>query len=106
VEFSIDEGDMLLVRARDVDTGSEQSITVFGGRLDSRSPRDRVLSLAQMARREAEALALDAAFAAELRELLAMAANGSSGEEQDARTALLLEGLLSELSARAAKAGR
>jgi molecular chaperone DnaK len=105
VEFSIDEGDMLLVRAKDVDTGSEQSITVFDGRLDSRSPRDRVLALAQMARREAEALALDAAFAAELRELLAMAADGSSGEEQDSRTALLLEGLLSELSARAAMAG-
>jgi molecular chaperone DnaK len=104
VEFSIDEGDMLLVRAKDVDTGSEQSITVFDGKLDSRSPRDRVLALAQIARREAEALALDAAFEGELRELLAMAADGSSGEEQDTRTALLLEGLLSELSARASMA--
>jgi len=106
VEFTIDEGDMLLVRARDIDTGSEQSITVFDGRLDSRSPRDRVLALAQIARRESEALALDAAFAAELRELLALAADGSAGEEQNSRTALLLEGLLSELSARASKASQ
>jgi len=106
VEFSIDEGDMLLVRARDVDTGSEQSITVFDGTLDSRSPRDRVLALAQIARREAQVLALDAAFSAELGELLAMAADASAGQDHDARTAVLLEGILSELSARAALASR
>jgi hypothetical protein len=62
--------------------------------------------LAQIARRESEALELDASFAAELRELLALAADGSAGDEHDSRTALLLEGLLSELSARASKAGQ
>jgi molecular chaperone DnaK len=102
VEFSIDEGDMLLVRARDVDTGSEQSIAVFDGRLDSRSPRDRVLALAQIARREAEGLSLDSALAAELAELLAQVSDSGGGERNDTETALLLEGLLSELSARSA----
>jgi hypothetical protein len=35
-----------------------------------------------------------------------MAADASAGQEHDARTAVLLEGILSELSARAALASR
>ncbi|PKL08820.1 MAG: heat-shock protein Hsp70 [Spirochaetae bacterium HGW-Spirochaetae-7] len=104
VEFAIDECDMLLVRARDMDTGSEQSIAVFDGGLDSRSPGDRVLALAQIARREAQCLTLDAALSAELSEVLAMVPGCSGDDEKAAMTATLLEGLLSELSARSAQA--
>lgn len=104
VEFSIDEGDMLIVRARDSDTGSEQSIAVFDGGLDSRSPRDRVLALSQIARREASSLDLDAALSSELTEILNMAAESYDDEEKAAMTATLLEGILSELSARASRA--
>ena len=104
VEFSIDESDMLLVRARDMDTGAEQSIAVFDGGLDSRSPHDRVLALAQIARRESEGLKLDAALSAELDELLQAAASCAGDDQKAAMTATLLEGLLSEFSARAALA--
>ncbi|MBN2874835.1 MAG: hypothetical protein JXM71_07050, partial [Spirochaetales bacterium] len=97
----IDEGDMLIVRARDKDTGSEQSIAVFDGALDSRSPADRVLALAQIARREADGLKLDAALEGELRDLLAMATESVGDDDKARMTATLLEGLLSELSARA-----
>jgi len=100
VEFAIDEGDMLIVRARDMDTGAEQSIAVFDGGLDSRSPQDRVLALAQIARREAEGLTLDAALDSELKDLLGTAAGCAGDDEKASRTATLLEGLLSELSAR------
>lgn len=104
VEFAIDEGDMLIVRARDMDTGSEQSIAVFDGGLDSRSPEDRVLALAQIARREAQGLSLDASLSAELSEVLAMVPGCAGNDEKAAMTATLLEGLLSELSARSAQA--
>jgi molecular chaperone DnaK len=100
VEFSIDESDMLLVRARDMDTGAEQSIAVFDGALDARSPQDRVLALAQIARREAGGLKLDAALSSELEELLRAAAMCADDDQKAAMTATLLEGLLSEFSAR------
>jgi len=106
VEFAIDEGDMLIVRARDLDTGAEQSIAVFDGALDRRSPGDRALALAQIARREAAGLTLDSALTSELEEVLAMAADCGADEEKAAMAATLLEGLLSELSARAALAGK
>lgn len=104
VEFSIDESDMLLVRARDMDTGAEQSIAVFDGALDSRSPHDRVLALAQIARRESEGLTLDAALSAELDELLRAASSCAGDDQKAAMTATLLEGLLSEFSARSSLA--
>jgi len=104
VEFAIDEGDMLIVRARDMDTGSEQSIAVFDGGLDSRSPGDRVLALAQIARREAQGLSLDASLSAELSEVLAMVPGCAGDNGKAAMAATLLEGLLSELSARSARA--
>lgn len=100
VEFAIDESDMLLVRARDMDTGAEQSIAVFDGALDARSPQDRVLALAQIARREADGLKLDAALSSELEELLKAAGSCAGDEQKAAMTATLLEGLLSEFSAR------
>ncbi|OHD13006.1 MAG: hypothetical protein A2Z96_01195 [Spirochaetes bacterium GWB1_48_6] len=100
VEFTIDEGDMLIVRARDMDTGVEQSIAVFDGGLDSRSPQDRVLALAQIARREAAGLTVDAALAKELEEVLAMVPACVGDDQKAVMTATLLEGLLSELSAR------
>jgi len=105
VEFSIDEGDMLIVRARDSDTGSEQSIAVFDGNLDSRSPHDRVLALAQIARREAGALNLDSALSTELKEILALAAQSIDDEDKASKAAILLEGILSELSAWASREG-
>jgi molecular chaperone DnaK len=52
VEFSIDEGDMLMVKAKDLDTGAEQSVVLFDGTTNSLPPIDRVLSLAERARRE------------------------------------------------------
>jgi len=103
VEFSIDEGDMLIVRARDSDTGSEQSIAVFDGGLDSRTPHDRVLALAQIARREAASLDLDAALSTELREILVLASESYEDEEKAVMAATLLEGILSELSARSSR---
>lgn len=103
VEFTIDEGDMLIVRARDMDTGAEQSIAVFDGGLDSRSPQDRVLALAMLVRREAAGLTLDAAFASELEEVLAVVPACQEDEAKARMTATLLEGLLSELSARSAR---
>jgi molecular chaperone DnaK len=102
VEFAIDEGDMLIVRARDMDTGAEQSIAVFDGGLDSRSPQDRVLALAQIAKRESDGLTVDASLDSELKDLLDAAANCAGDDDKAARTATLLEGLLSELSARRA----
>lgn len=102
VEFTIDEGDMLIIRARDMDTGVEQSIAVFDGGLDSRSPQDRVLALAQIARRESAGLTVDAALSKELEEVLAMVPECAGDDQKAAMTATLLEGLLSELSARSA----
>jgi len=103
VEFAIDEGDMMIVRARDMDTGAEQSIAVFDGAPDSRSPRDRVLALAQIARRESAGAGVDAALSAEIRDVLAMAEACDGDDEKAAMVATLLEGLLSELSARASR---
>jgi hypothetical protein len=102
VEFTIDEGDMLIVRAKDMDTGVEQSIAVFDGGLDSRSPQDRVLALAQIARRESASLNLDAALSKELEEVLSIVPSCSGDDQKAAMTATLLEGLLSEFSARSA----
>ena len=96
---------MLVVRARDMDTGVEQSIAVFDGGLDSRSPQDRVLALARLARREAGSLTLDAAFASELEDVLSMVPACSGDDGKAAMTATLLEGILSGLSARSANAG-
>ncbi|HOZ71836.1 MAG TPA: Hsp70 family protein [Spirochaetales bacterium] len=100
VEFAIDEGDMMIVRARDLDTGAEQSIAVFDGERDSRSPRDRVLALAQIVRRESAEAIVDAALGAEIGDVLAMAESCGDDDEKAAMVATLLEGLLSELSAR------
>ena len=104
VEFTIDEGDMLLVSARDMDTGVEQSIALFDGVVDSRCPQDRVIALAQIARREAQGLVLDAALSAELSDALVDATRCDGDDERALKTAFILEGLLPELLARVRQA--
>jgi molecular chaperone DnaK len=102
VEFSIDEGDMLMVKARDLDTGAEQSVVLFDGTTNSLPPLERVVSLAQRARREAAGIAMDSSLSMELEELIGSASEAArNGDEAAAASiAMLLEGLLGELSAR------
>jgi molecular chaperone DnaK len=103
VEFSIDEGDMLMVKAKDLDTGAEQSVVLFDGTTNSLPPIDRVLSLADRARRESAGVVMDSSLSMELDELLDSAAEAArTGDESAAADiSILLEGLLGELSARA-----
>lgn len=102
VEFSLDEGDLLLVSARDLDTGAEQSVRFFEGRDELLSPADRALSLAARAKREAESAELDGLLSAELDELSSMATEAAraADNEKAGRCATLLEGLLAEIAAR------
>jgi molecular chaperone DnaK len=102
VEFTIDEGDMLMVKAKDLDTGAEQSVVLFDGTTNSLPPLERVLALAEKARREAAGLTMDYSLSMELDELIGSALEAARiGDEEAARDiALLLEGLLGELSAR------
>jgi molecular chaperone DnaK len=102
VEFSIDEGDMLMVKAKDLDTGAEQSVVLFDGTTNSLPPIDRVLSLADRARRESSGAVMDSSLSMELDELLASAADAArmGDETAAADVSILLEGLLGELSAR------
>ena len=105
VEFAIDEGDMLMVRARDNDTGSEQTIVVFDGSMDQRSPRDRVLALMLRARREASSLVLDSALTRELADTIALAEASLDDDEKAGMAAMLLEGIIAELAALSSRAG-
>ena len=102
VEFSIDEGDMLMVKAKDLDTGAEQSVVLFDGTTNSLPPLERVLSLAERAKREAAGIQMDSSLAMELDELIGSASEAARAGDESAATsiAMLLEGLLGELSAR------
>jgi molecular chaperone DnaK len=102
VEFSIDEGDMLMVKAKDLDSGAEQSVVLFDGTTNSLPPLERVLSLAERAKREAAGISMDSSLSMELDELIGAASEAvRSGDETAATSiAMLLEGLLGELSAR------
>ncbi|OHD80191.1 MAG: hypothetical protein A3J97_14950 [Spirochaetes bacterium RIFOXYC1_FULL_54_7] len=102
VEFSIDEGDMLMVKAKDLDTGAEQSVVLFDGTTNSMPPIDRVRSLAERARRESASVVMDSSLSMELDELLGSASEAArTGDESAAADiSILLEGLLGELSAR------
>lgn len=102
VEFSIDEGDMLMVKAKDLDTGAEQSVVLFDGTTNSLPPLERVLSLAERAKREAAGIVLDSSLSLELEELICSALESARTGDESAATgiAMLLEGLLGELSAR------
>lgn len=102
VEFSLDEGDLLLVSAKDLDTGAEQSVRFFEGRDELLSTADRALSLAARAKREAESAELDGLLSAELDELSSMATEAAraADNEKAGRCATLLEGLLAEIAAR------
>jgi molecular chaperone DnaK len=102
VEFSIDEGDMLMVKAKDLDTGAEQSVVLFDGTTNSLPPLERVASLAERAKREAAGINMDSSLSMELDELIAAASEAARTGDESAATsiAMLLEGLLGELSAR------
>jgi molecular chaperone DnaK len=105
VEFSLDEGDMLKVRAKDLDSGAEQAVSFFDGRDSMLSPVEKALSLAERARREAQGAQLDSALMAELEDLCALALESSRMADNDkaGHCAMLLEGLLSELAARSSR---
>jgi molecular chaperone DnaK len=106
VEFSIDEGDMLMVKAKDLDTGSAQSVLLFDGTINDMPPVERVRTLAERARREAVGVTMDSSLSNELDELLESAERAAANGDEQAATgiAVLLEGLLGELSARAVAA--
>jgi molecular chaperone DnaK len=105
VEFSLDEGDMLKVRAKDLDSGAEQAVSFFDGRENMLNPVEKALSLAERARREAQGAQLDSALMAELDDLCALALECSRTADNDkaGHCATLLEGLLSELAARSGR---
>ena len=102
VDFSIDEGDMLMVKAKDLDTGAEQSVVLFDGTTNNLPPLERVLSLAQRAKRKAAGISMDSSLSMELDELIGSASEAARTGDESAATsiAMLLEGLLGELSAR------
>ena len=102
VEFSIDEGDMLMVKAKDLDTKAEQSVVLFDGTTNSLPPLERVRSLAERAKREAVGIRMDSSLSMELDELIGSASDAVRTGDESAATsiAMLLEGLLGELSAR------
>ncbi|GAB1432635.1 molecular chaperone DnaK [Spirochaetota bacterium] len=100
VEFSIDEGDMLLVKARDLDTKSEQSVFLLGGTKEEYPPKYRLGILAKTAIMKAEGLVLDSALASELKELTDKAVTMDADNPMAESLAELLEGLISELASR------
>ncbi len=82
-EFSLDEGDILRVRAKDLDSGAEQSVTFFEGRDEVLGPVERALALAERARREAAGAELDSSLRLELEELCEAALECSRSADND-----------------------
>jgi len=105
VDFYIDEGDILKVHARDLDTGAEQSVAFFEGSEDSLPPLQRLAWLSQRLSSAAVGLSLDTAMEMELAEMLehstACQREQDSGQAQ--KLLPLLEVLLTELSVRTEK---
>lgn len=101
VEFSIDESDLLCVRAVDLDTHMEQAVVVTDSGADS-GDGEKLARLAAHVRSLAAEEDLDNAFRAEIEELLARAAaaveTGSDEERRLARSSL--EAVAGELMAR------
>lgn len=100
VEFTIDESDMLFVKAMDLDTKVEQSVILLGGTMEDYPIKYRLNFLAKTAIIKAEGLVLDAALAAELKELTEKALLTSSDDTLAESLIFLLEGLIAELTSR------
>lgn len=103
VDFYIDEGDILKVRAKDLDTGAEQSVVFYEGAEETLPPLQRLSWLVQRLRLEAENIPLDTALTQEIQDLLVQADTCLEHSDTAAATQVLalVEGLLAELSARA-----
>ncbi len=101
LEFSIDGDEILEVRARDLDTGAEQGVTIAAsaeapGGVDA----PRLRSLMEHARSLAAYAKGDIALEAELREAVDGASRGLADPETAAAAALTLGTLIAELRAR------
>lgn len=100
VEFSIDESDLLRVRALDLDTRTEQAVVVTGSGADA-GDSEKLARLAARVRALADSEDIDNGFRSEVEELLARAAAAvDSGSEEDRRLARSsLEAVIGELLA-------
>lgn len=103
IEFELDESDMLTVRARDLDSGADQTVNFLGGRDPELSPVERALALSDRARRLSDGMSLDPAMTAELNELVESARDAAARADTDkaGQCAELLEALCAELDSRA-----
>jgi molecular chaperone DnaK len=101
VEFSIDESDLLRVRAMDLDTRTEQAVVVTGSGADG-GDAEKLARLAARVRSLAGGQDIDNGFRSEIEELLSRAAWAvDSGSEEDRRLARgSLEAVAGELLAR------
>lgn len=101
VEFSIDESDLLRVRAMDLDTRTEQAVVVTDSGANS-GDAEKLARLASRVRVLAASEDLDNGFRTEIEELLARAASAvESGSEESRRLARgSLEAVAGELLAR------
>jgi len=101
VEFSLDESDLLRVRAMDLDTRTEQAVVVTDSGADC-GDAEKLARLAARVRALASQEDLDNSFRSEIEELLARAASaveaGSEAERRLARSSL--EAVAGELLAR------
>ncbi len=101
VEFSIDESDLLRVRALDLDTRTEQAVVVTDSGANT-GDAEKLARLAARVRTLAASGSLDNGFRTEIEELLARAASAvESGSEENRRLARgTLEAVAGELLAR------
>ncbi len=101
VEFSIDESDLLRVRAVDLDTRTEQAVVVTDSGADA-GDAEKLARLAARVRALADSEEIDNVFRTEIEELLTRAAAAvESGSEEDRRLARgSLEAVAGELLAR------
>ncbi len=103
LEFSIDEDEILEVRARDLDTGTQQAVTIAAspeavGPVDA----ERLASLVKHALALADYARGDRSLQAELREAVADAAQAATNPAATETVALTLSTLIAELQARRA----
>lgn len=111
VEFSVDSDEILHVRARDLDTGTSQAVTISAHPEGGPSAGiERLRNLASRAASLASAAAGDRAFEAEIAQAVAdverLAGAGEHPSEADRSAALIsLEAIVAELDARRSAGG-
>ncbi|HAP43185.1 MAG TPA: hypothetical protein DD477_00915 [Spirochaetaceae bacterium] len=104
IDFFIDESDILKVKARDLDSGVEQSVVFYEGLEESLPPLQRLTLLMHRLQAASAALNLDSAMAQEIKELGGQteACLSAADRERAVQLTALVESLLADLAARAA----